>query len=126
VWTLVVEEHFAEPGLLAFLKPYRRQVHAATKATEFRANVLRRTRRRSVAKWRLYCARRQRCRFLVAHAVARWRVLNCLDALHKWRRHAMAVCSAVTVQRYTRGWMGRLARWFMAEMERTAVAIQTK
>lgn len=126
VWTMVIEEHFAEPGLLAFIKPYRREVYTTSKAKQFLAGFITRTRRRNVKRWRLYCMRRQRCRYLVAHTAARWRVLNTLDALYKWRRFAIVECSAITLQRYTRGWMGRLARWFIKEMERTVVTIQTK
>ena len=58
--------------------------------------------------------------------VTRWRALNGLDALSRWRRWAMLVGSATTAQRYVRGWMGRLARWYMKEMERTATVLQTR
>ena len=123
---VVLEEHFGEPGLLGFIKPYRRETYTSDKAKVFLAGFLTRTRRRRLAQWTLYCKKRQRCRFLVATTLVRWKTLNELDALLRWRRHTLLVTSAVTAQRYTRGWMGRLARWYMREMERGTVVMQTK
>ena len=79
-----------------------------------------RERQRFLSAWRRYCTRRARCRFLVAQMITRWRVVNGLDAIAKWRRYTMLVCSAITAQRYIRGWMGRLAGWYIAQMEVTA------
>jgi hypothetical protein len=32
VWTLVLEEHFAQPWLLEYIKPYRRDIYAQDRA----------------------------------------------------------------------------------------------
>ena len=126
MWTLVLEEHFAEPGLLAYIKPHRRDIYAQDRAKVFLSQFLRRERQRTLFAWRRYCHRRARCRFLVAALITRWRTVNGLDAIAKWRRWTMLVCSAITAQRYIRGWMGRLAGWYINQMEITATVLQTQ
>ena len=56
-------------GLVAYMKPYRKDVYAQEKAKFFLAQFLRRQRRRTMASWKKYCVKRQRCRFLVACTV---------------------------------------------------------
>ena len=114
------------PKLLAFLKPTRREVYAKDKAKAFLAAYTFRKRKRIVAAWRFgYMARRKRARLLVAQACVRWRLLNTLDGFAAWRFGTLRIMNAITIQRYSRGWMGRLALWYLERMELMAVTLQT-
>ena len=115
-WTCLLEEQTYHPIILKRIKVLRREARNDAEADKFIARTNYRIKLQAYKNWQRYVERRNKLRLTLIAAEIRSMILNSGYCFDLWKRYTIRTLSAVLLQRYIRGFIGRRRNKFVKRM----------
>jgi hypothetical protein len=120
----VLEDSFYHPTILRIITELRREIRCDNVADHFISRKTLRTKRDCYKLWRAYIQRRQLARRVMVDMYVHYCYVCQGFFFDLWRRHCIQELESQVIQRYARGFIGRLRKRIMVKLNKKVLTIQ--
>lgn len=123
--TYVLEDNYYHPTILRNITELRREIRCDNEADLFISRKAMRTKRDCYKRWKAYCRRRHLARRVVVDMYVHYCYVCQGYFFDLWRRSCIEEMESQVIQRYARGFIGRLRRRTMITLNKKALTLQS-
>jgi hypothetical protein len=123
--TYILEQEHYHPILMDRIIPLRREMRCDNEADRFIEERQMRSKKYFWKMLQIYIAKRRAARSAICDMYSMWFYQRTGDYFDKWRRNLILEGHCITIQRITRGWIGRKRRTLMIKLNKMAEKVQS-